>query len=272
MNGLTIQPNGQTLVVTAGPSNFYSDTGLSSAVTYPVTVSSTTVWYCSGAVAVAVPDVSLVITQTDGSTIYSGSIRVGQTSDTFVRPQPSPFQVAADLPDTTAGHVFGSGATYRPGGVSGYNTGAATQSRLEVIPWMVTGTLSIDRLYCDVTTGAGSSFIRPVIFKDDGTGLGMTLVVDGGQVDASAIATVSATVAATLPPDLYYIGAVAQGGTPAIRYVASFNGPVTPPIANYTTASFSIRKTGVTGAPAASYTFTGADVSANAHAVWFRVV
>ena len=97
MNGLTIQPNGQTLVVTSGPANFYSDTGLSSAVTYPVTVTTDTPWYCSAAVAVAVPDVSLTITQPDGSTIYSGSIRVGQTSDTFVRPAPGPYQVAEDL-------------------------------------------------------------------------------------------------------------------------------------------------------------------------------
>ena len=97
MNGLTIQPNGQTLVVTAGPANFYSDTGLSAAVTYPVTVSATTPWYCSAAVAAAVPDVSLTITQPDGSTIYSGSIRVGQTTDTFVRPQPTGHQVAEDV-------------------------------------------------------------------------------------------------------------------------------------------------------------------------------
>lgn len=94
-NGLTIQPNGQILVCTAGPATtFYTDTGLTSVVTYPTTITAATVWYCSPTNAVAQ---SLTFTTLDGTVVWNSSIKVGQTTDTFIRPQPTLGQLAQDM-------------------------------------------------------------------------------------------------------------------------------------------------------------------------------
>lgn len=94
-NGLTIQPNGQTLIVTAIGSNvFYTDTGLSAAVTLPALVTADTTWYCSAANA---GHNTFTVTQADGTVLMNAqSLFVGQTTDTFIRPAPTASQMAAD--------------------------------------------------------------------------------------------------------------------------------------------------------------------------------
>ena len=219
MNGLTIQPNGQTLVVTAGPANFYSDTGLSAAVTYPVTVSATTPWYCSAAVAAAVPDVSLTITQPDGSTIYSGSIRVGQTTDTFVRPQPTGYQVAEDIRREPRHSVYTAGNFYGPRhaapGVVANGVGLIMAS-----PFWVDAAFTADRIIAQITAGNPTAVVRLGIWGNSATDTPGNLLLDAGTIDASAAtSTTAATISYGFVPGLYWLSAVPQVAAATLKTV-----------------------------------------------------
>ena len=77
-----------------------------------------------------------------------------------------------------------------------------------------------DRIGTEITTGAAGSAVRLGLYTNDtSTGLPSSLLLDAGTVDGSSTGvkeiTISQTIAAT---DVYWLVAVAQGGTPAARH------------------------------------------------------
>ena len=96
MGQLTIRTNGQTLLFTGATNpagatvGVWSDAGLSSAVSLPVTVSADTTYYLRDG------DTTVTVTQPDGSVVYSGQVSVG-TWPREIIPQPTDPQAWADL-------------------------------------------------------------------------------------------------------------------------------------------------------------------------------
>jgi hypothetical protein len=100
----------------------------------------------------------------------------------------------------------------------------SSQNTLVVAPVFIEADIAIDRIAVEVTTGAVSSFVRPVIFGSDADGRPGSLLVDGGQLDASTIGVKEATVAVIISRGLTWWGAVNQGGVPTTRQASVFAG------------------------------------------------
>lgn len=124
---------------------------------------------------------------------------------------------AATVPPLVAGQYF---LPLSPSSTTTSN--AIGNSVMRVAPWLVTKTVTVDRLSVDVSAaGEAGSKVRPVIYADNGNSFPGTLVVDGGQLAGDAIGTPEATIAATtLLPGLYWLGAAVQAATtsqPTVR-------------------------------------------------------
>lgn len=98
-------------------------------------------------------------------------------------------------------------------------TAAATQSLLTASPIWLPRRTHFDRIAVNVTTGAASTDIRVGVYKDNGRGEPGALVLDAGLLDSDSTAAVEATIDLWLPRGLYWLAAVAQGGTPSTRVV-----------------------------------------------------
>lgn len=157
-----------------------------------------------------------------------------------------------------------------PSGATG--TLALVQNTLYVVPFEVGQAVAIDRIGVQVTAGVASSFVRVGVYTSLASGLPGALLFDAGQLDASAIAAVEATITRTLPHGLVWFGAVAQGGTPTVRTVGAGGGIVPRPGGLGLDASsnrVALTKTGQSGALPASFG-TPSSVTGQAPAVLVR--
>jgi hypothetical protein len=108
-----------------------------------------------------------------------------------------------------------------------HGTGVTINGALYLHPVYVPRTLTIDRIACEVTTGAASSVIHQVIYETNPqTGLPDALLLDigatVGTVDGNAIAITEQTISQKLVGGrLYWLGALVLGCTPSMRVLSS---------------------------------------------------
>lgn len=129
-------------------------------------------------------------------------------------------------------------------------TAAPAQSEVRVAWVFLDDPLTIDRIAVEVTASAVSSFVRPVIYASDSSGRPSTVLVDGGQIDASTNGIKEATVSAVIPRGITWWGSISQGGTPTVRVANVAPGPLAMDL----NVGFNLvwpRQTGATGAPPA---------------------
>lgn len=180
---------------------------------------------------------------------------------------------SGQIPALSTGRYF---HPVSPGG-SGTPSNALGNGTLRLAPWLVQTRTPIDRIGVDVTVvGEAGSKVRPVIYRDNGHAYPGKLVLDGGQLAGDAVAAAEATVAATLEPGLYWIGAVVQAAPttqPTVRIVNTAYTPCVPisPGTSAPTASTALGylQNTVTGAPPATFSTT-LSVSGNVPRVFVR--
>jgi hypothetical protein len=261
-NGITLKPDFGPFIVTTAPASFYTDTGLSSAVTAPVTITTDTVWYCSPAVATATRDVSIVCKQLDGTTIFDGTIRVGQTTDTYLRPEPTRQALAADSSADAFGKVK-SGHWYVATSANATATAALTSGRLVLGQWYVPNSCTIDRIGAEVTTvGSAGSVVRLGIYADNGYGMPGSLVLDAGTIDGTSQTVQSITLGTptSLSRGVYWFGAACQVADCTVRSSAgaysgyAYSFMTSAPTAGQTFGSY--YQASVTGALPATFSTT----------------
>lgn len=104
---------------------------------------------------------------------------------------------------------------------------ALTLNRLYLVPFLVRGPMSVDRIAIEVTTGGSAGSVIRLGIYNSSNGLPSTVLVDAGTVDGTGIAVVSATVAVTLQPAQVWLAAVAQTAAPTVRTRTGVN-PLVP--------------------------------------------
>lgn len=166
--------------------------------------------------------------------------------------------------DTTNNALKVSSSGTYAAGVSGaksgrYYTGASgtgaaralTLDRLELTPFVVGQTTSYDRIACYVSTFNATSVVRLGIYRSGTDLFPGALLLDAGPVDAGASnGAKTITIAQTLSPGVYWLGAVAQVATCSVfcSSSAASNIPLVGLVdIGFNTATNMI-KTGVSGA------------------------
>ena len=91
--------------------------------------------------------------------------------------------------------------------------GALGNGTLRLAPFVVDRPLKIDRIGAEITTaGEAGSTVRLGIYADNGNRYPGSLLVDAGTIDAATVGGQTLTITPlTLPPGVYWIGAVVQG-------------------------------------------------------------
>ncbi|WP_287004692.1 MULTISPECIES: hypothetical protein [Gordonia] len=151
--------------------------------------------------------------QVDMVEITKADIGLGYVDNTSDADKPvSTAQAAAIAAKRAGGPNPVAGRYVVPCGPNTASTnGALGNGTLRVAPFLVDKPLSIDRLGFEITVaGQSGSHFRPGIYADNGNGHPGALVLDGGQGAADAVAGVTVTATATLPPGLYWIGGAVQ--------------------------------------------------------------
>jgi hypothetical protein len=123
----------------------------------------------------------------------------------------------------------------------------------------------ITRIGCEVTTSAASSTVRLGIYHDSGAGRPGQLWFDAGTVDSTTTGTKTITISKQSHAGLYWLVAVAQGGSPTLRALAGsgefrFGAPSVGAVSGNSLTGMSA--SGVTGALAT----TAPDMAANINA------
>jgi len=113
--------------------------------------------------------------------------------------------------------TFTSGLYYTQLMAVGDGTLVTTLNLLIVSRFAVAKTTTFDRIAAEVTVGAVGSTVRLGIFADTGGHRPSALVLDAGTIDGNTVAVQEITISQQLVPGLYWVGAVAQGGTPTVR-------------------------------------------------------
>ena len=127
-----------------------------------------------------------------------------------------------------------SGAGWFHGSGSGISTVAMTQSRLNMIPFYIWESGTIDALSVEVTTGVASSTVRLGLYSDSGDFRPNTnggLLVDAGSIDGNVTGHQSITGlnVPVVKGQWIWFGQCSQGGNPTVRV---FSQPILPRI-NY---------------------------------------
>lgn len=192
-------------------------------------------------------------TPTGGGVLYgeSGLLKHKASTGAVATLTPVPVPVAAQY--------------FYPASPSGVSTSATLgNGTLRLYPWLVETAITIDRLGADVSvTGDAGSKVRLGVYADTGAAYPGTLLVDAGQIAGDSATVQQLTVALTLTPGLYWLGAVIQSVTttqPTLRIVSNWTPPVllgvgtSLPAGGGTTLGFS--QSGVTGALPGTFTST----------------
>lgn len=279
MGAITIQTQGQTLVVSAFTridglsTGLYSDAGLTTPITVPYVVSTDTTVYAPNAPS------KMTITQPDGTVLALADPIVPSGSQAVViTPLPTVAQLAADASHAPT-PLFTSGAYYFTSSPHSAST-SATQGvgTLRLVPWVVPSTVTITRIGAETTADgdAGSKF-RLGIYLDNGSNYPGALLLDAGTIAGDGGAGVKEITLGTpqqLAAGLYWIGGAVQivsTTQPTMRTVSGWYPPV--PLVLGTSApgagasAVGVSQASVTGALPSSFssTITSASSAARVH-------
>lgn len=170
---------------------------------------STRVDNCSGA-AVAIgasygAQVSIVapVTTTRIGSLYSDA-RTGTRNS--INPGPS----SAPIIQTGGNAYQGIAAT----SISTFTFAAA--GHLVATPFVVTAPITLAAIGIEVTTAVAATTVRLGIYADN-NGMPGAVILDAGTVSAAATGWQETATSQTLAPGVYWLAAVGQGGTPAVR-------------------------------------------------------
>lgn len=162
---------------------------------------------------------------------------------------------------------------------AGLTTGTAgANNEMKVHAYPISKPLPASRICCNVTTvGEAGSTLRMVIYSDL-NGVPGNLVYDSGTFQSdtgTGVRNDSAQNLAVTTPGLYWVGTLCQNAVTTRPILSTFQTPVGSHGAatSVTTSSrVGYSKTGVTGAPPASFSTINSDTSATVTpAVWIRV-
>lgn len=250
MSSVTVNTNGQTLVVYSSSAAVYGSqanaAAATSALTLPATISSSTTYYYPDATQASV---TLVVKQADGTTLFDTPIQVGGgAGPSVLNPRPDAFQVAADTnPASYAGKVAGS-----CDGPTG-DLVWPTANRAIYTPFQVDSATVVD--LAEIYVGIQSGNIDVGVYADSSGAPGARLVSTGSMTTPGATRAAIALTAVTLAPGKYHFALACDNTT------ASFgNNPRSGYVRNggYKAASFPLPD------PAGSVTALG-------NAIAFRV-
>ena len=155
-------------------------------------------------------------------------------------------------------------------------TGYGDNNKAIVSPWTVTASITITRLFVEITTSAASTNYRIGIWNDNGYGQPGTLVLDAGTVSATSTGVKEVTVSQALSAGQYWVGGAAQGGYPYLRapgYWQTNNPPMplgTSLSGNFITQGYYGYTTAFSGA-FSNWPTTGITLTAFTHRVGFKV-
>jgi len=133
---------------------------------------------------------------------------------------------------------------------TGDGAAVPAQSDLIAVPLPVDVPGVFNQFSLEVTATAVGSTVRCGIYADDGSGLPGALLREFGSLDsAAATGTITGALSPTLslPPGLYWVAAVSQGGTPTVRTRNAVNGLVPQSTAGNVNAG-AFYRAGITGA------------------------
>lgn len=118
-----------------------------------------------------------------------------------------------------------AGIYYTTIGVSSLTTSALTDDRLYMSPLFVSHNSTFNRIGCEVTTG-GAGNVRMALYRDTGAVHPGELIVDGGNVDTTALGEKEATIDIELTPGLYWMALIADNATAVFRVINVYDAPL----------------------------------------------
>ena len=96
-----------------------------------------------------------------------------------------------------------------------------------LIPVYIPNACTLDRIACDVTTGAATAVVRLGIYNSDpATDLPSSRLLDAGTVDASTNGAKEITISQAVTAGLYYLAAVSQTASATLRIITAAMLPV----------------------------------------------
>ena len=144
--------------------------------------------------------------------------------------------------------------TYYYGTNGGTSATTFTLGDMVVMPFWSTGG-PIDRLVMEVVSGVAGGLCRAVAYAALDNGLPGDLIVESGSMDGTTGALKSATVSATLPPGLVFLGGVPQGAlAPSLRVITNPGNMAVTSTSPFLSSTYvGYTRSGVTGTPPASF-------------------
>ena len=235
---ITIQPQGQVLSVTltapgSATEDFHLNASLSSAVTFPYTVTADTTLYTAHD-----GNYTLSVKQLDGTELRGDVVRLGMDVPLVVAPQPTAAQVAADSTVSLATEPTGTvgrslprmGTTFA--NISALTSGTMMLTAVELSAGAVVSNLT----YHSATTAAGTPTNYWFALYTSARELcGQTADQTSSAWAANTSKTLALTTPYTVPrPGLYYAAImVAASSVPSLFGIASSTFPHVPaPITN----------------------------------------
>lgn len=187
MGQINLQTTGQVLVIASSTATLYTDAAYSSPVTLPAAYAADTALYTREG------SPTIVVTQVDGTVLFSGQVQVGTVYPAVLKPLPTFEQIAADVSKLSP---FGFPATADPILASNYTTVASSNRT-----WFLraTGSGSVSRLRINV--GVQSGNICASVYTSSGVGtaaLPLTRVATTGSIACPAAGNADLTLDTTV--------------------------------------------------------------------------
>ena len=99
---------------------------------------------------------------------------------------------------------------------------ATVDGTLYTYPVYVPHAVVIDRIGAEVTTGAAASTVTLGVYRDNGSGDPGALLFEAGTIDGNSVAAQEITISKKIPgPGLFHFAAMADGGTPTLRFCSA---------------------------------------------------
>ena len=162
--------------------------------------------------------------------------------------------------------TFGAGMTTN-------GTFAQVADRLSIAPFLARATMSVDQASVIVTAGVAGALGRVVLYASESDGYPAGLLLESGDLDLAAAATVATAFAVTLQQGVTYWIGMATSSTPILSTWASSAVPDIQGGTPSATARKSVRRTVAysSAAPSIWGAFNQAEVSAVLPvAIWLR--
>jgi hypothetical protein len=211
------------------------------------------IWTKSGQITVLGTIVRNCFLGIDNSTVPTGGqfrfvTFEGCTTNANIRTLPSLAMADHEVPFG----YFVSGRYYAAGNNGNVGTSAALgNDNLRVSPIYFRNSVTIDRIGLEVTVaGSAGALVRLGIYESNESGYPAARILDAGTIDGTVVAAHEITISQSLPPGVYWLGAVIQGS------------PATQPTIRVTTASsFSVGATSLTASLQAPVGYATASVA-----------